>query len=57
MHPSSVLFGRKVEAVVYNEFVFTSRSYARCVSAVRGEWVGEELRRWNGAMEGEGGTG
>ncbi|TQB75139.1 hypothetical protein MPDQ_003685 [Monascus purpureus] len=29
IHPSSVLFGKKVEAIMYNEFVFTNRSYAR----------------------------
>ncbi|MCJ1406217.1 putative ATP-dependent RNA helicase dhr2 [Ptychographa xylographoides] len=43
IHPSSVLFGKKVEAVVYNEFVFTNRSYARGVSAVQMDWVGEVL--------------
>ncbi|PGH06826.1 hypothetical protein AJ80_08099 [Polytolypa hystricis UAMH7299] len=41
IHPSSVLFGRKVEAVLYNEYVFTNRSYARGVSAVQMDWVGE----------------
>ncbi|KAI5295741.1 putative ATP-dependent RNA helicase dhr2 [Ascosphaera atra] len=43
IHPSSVLFGRKVEAIMYNEFVFTNRSYARGVSAVQMDWVGEAL--------------
>ncbi|KAL8715813.1 MAG: hypothetical protein Q9220_000480 [cf. Caloplaca sp. 1 TL-2023] len=43
IHPSSVLFGKKVEAVMYNEFVFTNRSYARGVSAVQTDWVGEAL--------------
>lgn len=43
IHPSSVLFGRKVEAIMYNEFVFTSRSYARGVSAVQMNWIGEAL--------------
>lgn len=43
IHPSSVLFGRKQEAIMYNEFVFTSRSYARGVSAVQMDWVGEAL--------------
>ncbi|EEP76131.1 conserved hypothetical protein [Uncinocarpus reesii 1704] len=32
IHPSSVLFGRKVEAIVYNEYVFTNRSYARGIA-------------------------
>ncbi|KAK2750610.1 putative ATP-dependent RNA helicase dhr2 [Myotisia sp. PD_48] len=43
IHPSSVLFGRKVEAIMYNEFVFTNRSYARGVSAVQMNWIGEVL--------------
>ncbi|KAI9370892.1 P-loop containing nucleoside triphosphate hydrolase protein [Aspergillus egyptiacus] len=43
IHPSSVLFGKKVEAIMYNEFVFTNRSYARGVSAVQMDWVGEAL--------------
>ncbi|GFF71486.1 probable ATP-dependent RNA helicase prh1 [Aspergillus lentulus] len=43
IHPSSVLFGKKVEAIMYNEFVFTNRSYARGVSAVQMDWVGDAL--------------
>lgn len=43
IHPSSVLFGKKVEAIMYNEFVFTNRTYARGVSAVQMDWVGEAL--------------
>jgi ATP-dependent RNA helicase DHR2 len=45
IHPSSVLFGKRVEAIMYNEFVFTTRSYARSVSAVQMDWVGEALVR------------
>ena len=41
IHPSSLLFGRKVEAIVYNEYVFTNKSYAKGVSAVQMGWVGE----------------
>ncbi|KAL2356146.1 P-loop containing nucleoside triphosphate hydrolase protein [Cryomyces antarcticus] len=41
IHPSSVLFGKKVEGIMYNEFVFTNHSYARNVSAVQMDWVGE----------------
>ncbi|KAF2760900.1 P-loop containing nucleoside triphosphate hydrolase protein [Pseudovirgaria hyperparasitica] len=43
IHPTSVLFGRKVEAIVFSEFVFTNRSYARGVSAVQLSWVGDVL--------------
>ncbi|KAI9666491.1 MAG: putative ATP-dependent RNA helicase dhr2 [Bathelium mastoideum] len=34
IHPSSVLFGKKVPAIMFAEFVFTNKSYARGVSAV-----------------------
>lgn len=39
IHPSSVLFGKKVEAIMYNEFVYTTRSYARGVSAIQAIWL------------------
>jgi len=39
IHPGSVLFGRKVEAIVFNEFVFTGKAWARGVSAVQLNWV------------------
>lgn len=41
IHPSSVLFGRKTEAIMYHELVFTMKSYARGVSAVQLDWYGE----------------
>ncbi|KAL8674562.1 MAG: hypothetical protein Q9168_001005 [Polycauliona sp. 1 TL-2023] len=43
IHPSSGLYGKKVEAIMYNEFVFTNRSYARGVSAVQMDWVGAAI--------------
>lgn len=43
IHPASGLFGRKVEAIMYNEFVFTNRSYARGVSAVQMDWIAEAM--------------
>ncbi|CUS07591.1 unnamed protein product [Tuber aestivum] len=41
IHPSSVLFGKRVEAIVYHEFVYTTRAFARGVSAVEMGWIGE----------------
>ncbi|KAG9192261.1 ATP-dependent RNA helicase DHR2 [Alternaria panax] len=41
IHPSSVLFGKKVEAIVFNEFLFTGKAWARGVSAVQLDWVSE----------------
>ncbi|KAK6397307.1 hypothetical protein LTR65_006281 [Meristemomyces frigidus] len=41
IHPSSVLRGRKLEAIMYNEFVYTSKAYGRNVSAVQLRWYEE----------------
>lgn len=41
IHPSSVLFGRKVEAIVFNEFVYTGKAWAKSVSAVEQVWIQE----------------
>ena len=43
IHPSSTLFGRKVEAIVFTECIFTNRSYARGVSAVELSWIEDVL--------------
>jgi ATP-dependent RNA helicase DHR2 len=47
IHPSSVLYGRigtsRPAAIVYSEFVYTTRAYARGVSAVEREWILEAL--------------
>lgn len=41
IHPSSTLFGKKVEAIMFSEFVFTNKSYAKGVSRVQLSWVDE----------------
>ncbi|KAI5246085.1 putative ATP-dependent RNA helicase [Aureobasidium subglaciale] len=41
IHPSSVLYSRKLEAILYNEFVYTNRTYARSVSAIQMNWLEE----------------
>ncbi len=51
VHPGSVMFGKRAEAIVFDEFVFTSKAYARGVSAVEVGWLG------GGRGEGEGGSG
>ncbi|KAL2370672.1 pre-mRNA-splicing factor ATP-dependent RNA helicase PRP43 [Blastomyces gilchristii SLH14081] len=38
LHPSSVL-GHEAEWILYNEFVLTTKSYVRTVTAVKGEWL------------------
>ncbi|KFY54587.1 hypothetical protein V497_07579 [Pseudogymnoascus sp. VKM F-4516 (FW-969)] len=48
VHPSSVMFGRKREAVMFLEHVFTNKNYAKKCSGVQADWIVE-------AMAGEGG--
>ena len=43
IHPSSVLWGKKMEAILFVEFVFTNRSYARGVSKVQLNWIDEAV--------------
>jgi len=45
IHPSSVLYGRKKQAILFLEHVFTSKSYAKKVSAIEARWIEEELER------------
>jgi len=39
IHPSSTLFGKKREAIMYNELVFTTKHYIRGVSALESAWL------------------
>lgn len=48
IHPSSVLYGKKVEAIVYHESVFTTRLWVRGVSRVEGKWVTDVAPNWTG---------
>ena len=48
IHPSSTLYGKKVEAIVYNESVFTTRLWVRGVSKVDGSWVRDASPAWTG---------
>lgn len=41
IHPSSLLFGKKKDAIMYIEFVYTMKGYARNVSAIKLEWLQE----------------
>lgn len=46
IHPSSVLHGRKIkaEAIVFSEFLYTNKAYAKKVSAVQMNWVEEVMK-------------
>ncbi|KAI8584118.1 hypothetical protein K450DRAFT_218231 [Umbelopsis ramanniana AG] len=39
IHPGSSMFGKRVEAIMYNELVFTTKQYVRGVSTVQGAWL------------------
>ncbi|ORX87728.1 P-loop containing nucleoside triphosphate hydrolase protein [Basidiobolus meristosporus CBS 931.73] len=39
IHPASVMFGKKVEAIVYNELVFTTKHYLRGISGIQANWL------------------
>ncbi|KAH8676816.1 P-loop containing nucleoside triphosphate hydrolase protein [Tricladium varicosporioides] len=43
IHPSSVLHGRKMEAIMFLDHVFTSKNYAKKVSAIQADWILEAL--------------
>ncbi|KAF9879823.1 ATP-dependent RNA helicase [Colletotrichum karsti] len=43
IHPSSVLHGKKKEAIMFLEHVFTQKSYAKKVSVIQANWIVETL--------------
>ncbi len=43
IHPSSVLHGRKLEAIMFLEHIFTQKNYAKKVSAIHMDWITEVL--------------
>ena len=45
VHPASVLHGRKVEAIMFLEHVYTNKNYAKKVSVVQATWIAEALER------------
>jgi ATP-dependent RNA helicase DHR2 len=43
IHPSSVLHGQKKEAIMFLELVYTTKNYAKKVSAIQAVWIAEVL--------------
>ncbi|KAK9432455.1 P-loop containing nucleoside triphosphate hydrolase protein [Lipomyces doorenjongii] len=39
IHPSSSVFGKNVDAIMYTEYIFTTKAYARNVSPIDLEWL------------------
>ncbi|EHL00848.1 putative ATP-dependent RNA helicase prh1 [Glarea lozoyensis 74030] len=42
IHPSSVLYGKKLEAIMFLQHVFTTKNYAKKVSAIQADWIAEQ---------------
>ncbi|KAG9238648.1 ATP-dependent RNA helicase DQX1 [Amylocarpus encephaloides] len=42
IHPSSVLQGKRLEAIMFLQHVYTSKCYAKKVSAIQADWVAEQ---------------
>lgn len=45
IHPSSLLFGKKPECILYNEVVFTTKCYVKGVSEIDPIWVNKNLKK------------
>jgi ATP-dependent RNA helicase DHR2 len=43
IHPSSVLYGKKVEAIMFLDNVYTAKNYAKKVSAIQANWIVDAL--------------
>jgi ATP-dependent RNA helicase DHR2 len=43
IHPSSVLYGKKVEAIMFLDNVYTAKNYAKKVSVIQANWIVEAL--------------
>ncbi|KAI7878861.1 P-loop containing nucleoside triphosphate hydrolase protein [Lichtheimia hyalospora FSU 10163] len=39
IHPGSAMFTKRVEGIMYNELVFTTKHYVRGVSAIQSSWL------------------
>ncbi|KND02764.1 ATP-dependent helicase HrpA [Spizellomyces punctatus DAOM BR117] len=51
IHPSSVLFGKKPVAVLYNELMHTTRQYMRNISVIQPQWLLECAPQYYGRGE------
>jgi ATP-dependent RNA helicase DHR2 len=43
IHPSSVLYSQKVEAIMFLDHVFTAKSYAKKVNVIQANWIAGAL--------------
>ncbi|CAG8950490.1 hypothetical protein HYFRA_00006987 [Hymenoscyphus fraxineus] len=42
IHPSSVLHGKKLEAIMFLQHVYTNKNYAKKVSSIQANWIAEQ---------------
>ncbi|CAG8982928.1 hypothetical protein HYALB_00002946 [Hymenoscyphus albidus] len=42
VHPSSVLHGKKLEAIMFLQHVYTNKNYAKKVSSIQANWIAEQ---------------
>ena len=57
MHPSSALFGKPAEHVIYHTLVLTTKEYMHCTTAIEPKWLGKLLDLsgallWNAVYDG-----
>jgi HrpA-like RNA helicase len=50
IHPASVLFGSKPDAVMYEELIYTNRMWMRGVSRIEPSWLIEMAPHWYGLV-------
>lgn len=46
VHPSSVMHGKKKEAIMYLEHVYTNKNYAKKVSGIQLDWIAEAMAKF-----------
>lgn len=51
IHPSSMMFGKKIDAIMYVEYVFTTKGYARTVSPIDLAWLQEIAPHFLGSRQ------
>ncbi|KAF9904458.1 putative ATP-dependent RNA helicase dhr2 [Linnemannia zychae] len=51
IHPSSSLFGKKREAIMYDELVFTTKHFIRGVSALESNWLSQAAPKYFGRRQ------
>lgn len=51
IHPSSVMFGKKSDCVIFNELVRTTQQYIRSITRIDSLWLAELAPRYFSTMD------